>query len=90
MYFFHQYVSIFFRFHQAYTTIIEDTVRESFEAVGLRFVANNYAMDGMTSGPELALCMESIYGFNIDILNWCESFHTFDFAGIQTCLNIWF
>ena len=27
-------------------------------------------MDGMNSGPELALCMESIYGFDIDILNW--------------------
>lgn len=58
------------RFDQAYTRVIEDTVRDSFDAVGLRFIANNYAMDGMSSGPELALCMESIYGFDIDILNW--------------------
>lgn len=39
-------------------------------------MANNYAMDGMSSGPELALCMESIYGFDIDILNW--DFHETD------------
>jgi hypothetical protein len=44
--------------------------------VGLHFVANNYAMDGMNSGPELALCIESIYGFDIDILNY--DFHETD------------
>jgi len=63
-------------FDQAYTRVIEDTVRDSFDAVGLRFVANNFGMDGMSSGPELALCMESIYGFDVDILSW--DFHETD------------
>jgi hypothetical protein len=58
------------RFHQAYTQVIEETVKDSFDALGLRFIANNYAMDGMNSGPELALCLESVFGFEVDILNW--------------------
>jgi len=35
---------VLFRFHQAYTQIIEDTVKDSFNMLGIRFIANNYAM----------------------------------------------
>jgi hypothetical protein len=33
-----------------------------FEAVGIAFEGRNYAMGGMPSSPEIALCQESIFG----------------------------
>lgn len=30
----------------------------------------DYVIDGVSSGPELALCMDSIFGFDIDIISW--------------------
>jgi hypothetical protein len=32
------------RFHQAYTQVIEDTAKDSFDMLGIRFIANNYAI----------------------------------------------
>jgi hypothetical protein len=29
-----------------------------------------WKMEGMNLGPELALCLESVFGFEVDILNW--------------------
>ncbi len=46
------------------------TVKEAFAALGIKFHAKNYAMGGYVSGPELAMCMESVFGSDIDILLW--------------------
>jgi len=57
-------------FNQSYTAMLEDTVKDVFSSVGIDFGAKNYAMGGMRSYPELALCMESVYGEDIDVLSW--------------------
>ena len=36
----------------------------------MRFEARNYAMGGMRSGPELALCQEAVYGADADMISW--------------------
>jgi len=57
-------------FQQSYTPILEETVKGAFRALGVQFQGRNYAMGGYTSAPELALCMEAIYGNDLDILAW--------------------
>jgi len=57
-------------FRQSYTAVLESTVKDAFKVAGIEFKAKNYGMGWLSSGPELALCMESIYGSNIDILSW--------------------
>mmetsp|Transcript_4194 Transcript_4194/g.7004 ORF Transcript_4194/g.7004 Transcript_4194/m.7004 type:complete len:655 (-) Transcript_4194:39-2003(-) len=56
--------------NQSYTAVLERTVQPAFQALGLQFVARNYAMSWYQSAPELALCMESVYGTDLDVLNW--------------------
>jgi hypothetical protein len=57
-------------FNQSYTAMLEDTVSDAFAALGLEFVARNYGMSMYTSAPELALCMEAVYGNDVDVLVW--------------------
>jgi len=57
-------------FSQSYTKVMEDSVKDAFAAVGVDFIARNYAMAGYTSAPELSMCMESVYGTDVDILAW--------------------
>lgn len=57
-------------YHQSYTHSIHDIVHDVFTSVGLDFKATNFAMGGMRSGPELCLCMEAVYGNDIDVLSW--------------------
>ena len=57
-------------FNQTYGYIIEDSVRPIFQALGITFYGKNYAMGGMKSAPESALCMSSLYGVDLDILSW--------------------
>lgn len=57
-------------FSQSYTNVLEDTVRDSFQAAGMKFVGKNYGMGWMGSAPESALCMESLYGLDIEVLSW--------------------
>ena len=54
----------------SYTEVLFDTIKDSFAAVGLEFVVKNRAFDGYGSGPALALCMETVYGADVDILSW--------------------
>lgn len=63
-------------YSQSYTAIIQDTVESSFEAIGVRFEAKNYGMGQYSSGPELSLCMNEVFGDDIDVLMW-------DFASLQ-------
>merc|ERR1711862_537913 len=57
-------------FNESYTSLLQDTVYESFQAINLQFMSCNYAMGGMSSSPELSLCEQSVYGTTIDILLW--------------------
>jgi len=57
-------------FSQSKTYALEKMANKVFSAAGLNFIGKNYAMDGMDSGPELGMCMESIYGKDIDVLAW--------------------
>ena len=57
-------------YNQSYTAYMERAVKGAFEAVGVDFVARNYAMGGHASGPELAFCVKEIYGADFDVLTW--------------------
>lgn len=56
-------------YSDSYTSILEDTVSGLFQAVGVKFKATNRAGD-VFSGMELGICMESIFGKDIDVLSW--------------------
>ncbi|KAL7530154.1 hypothetical protein ACHAXR_003337 [Thalassiosira sp. AJA248-18] len=54
----------------SYTSILQGTVQDIFlSTAGIKFVATNHAGDAW-SGMELALCMESIFGRDVDVLSW--------------------
>lgn len=57
-------------FRQAYGSIIEQSLQGIFGSLGIKFRVKNYAMGGTKSAPEMALCMESVYGTDIDIISW--------------------
>jgi len=57
-------------YSQSYTATMENIAKAAFDAVGINFIARNYAMADIESAPELSLCMESVYGADIDILTW--------------------
>lgn len=57
-------------FDQSYTAVMGRTVQDAFASLGVAFQAKNYAHGGYTSGPELALCMEAIYGSDLDVLTY--------------------
>ena len=64
------------KYEQAYTAVLQETVSAHFEALGIQFEAKNYGMGNYHSAPELALCMNEIFGDTIDALMW-------DFASLQ-------
>jgi hypothetical protein len=55
---------------QSYTSMLDDTAREAFASVGVTLVAKNYGMYNSPSGPALAICINDVFGSDIDILNW--------------------
>ena len=57
-------------FHQAYGNIIEKYLKGPFRTMGIEFRSKNYAMGGTKSGPEVSMCMESIFGRDVDVLSW--------------------
>jgi len=73
-------------FHQAYGNIIEQSLKGVFGSLGINFNAKNYAMGGTKSAPETALCMEAIYGTDIDIISW--DFGMIDGRAIEL-YNLW-
>lgn len=62
--------------HMHYTSVLHDTVRDAFAALGVDFVARNRALgddDDATGKPaaataEMSLCMENVYGDDLDVL----------------------
>jgi hypothetical protein len=55
-------------YSQSYTAILQDTVEKAFNALGIEFIAKNYGMGQYASGPELGLCMNEVFGDDIDVL----------------------
>lgn len=55
---------------QAYANIIEQSLQGVFGSLGIQVYAKNYAMGGTKSAPEVALCMESVFGRDLDIISW--------------------
>ncbi|CAB9528297.1 expressed unknown protein [Seminavis robusta] len=55
---------------EAYTAVLEKRVKPIFASLGIEFVAKPYAMGGTPSGEEVALCIEQIFGDDIDLLVW--------------------
>jgi hypothetical protein len=54
----------------SYTAVLERAVKDAFEAVGLQFIGRNYAMGSSNAAPEIALCIDEIFGTDIDVLVW--------------------
>ena len=52
---------------EAYTAVMERTMKPIFAATGIDFDARPYAMGGTSSGEELALCIEQVFGEDIDM-----------------------
>ena len=57
-------------FWESFTAVMERNMIPFFAAMGVEFVARNYAMGGTTSGEVVALCLESIFGRDVDVVTW--------------------
>ena len=57
-------------YNESYTSFMERAAKNVFAAVGIDLEGRNYAMGGMASAPELALCNQAIYGPDADIVSW--------------------
>jgi hypothetical protein len=55
---------------ESYTAVMERALKPIFAAVGLDFVGRNYAMGGTGSAPEIAMCIESVFGNDVDVISW--------------------
>jgi hypothetical protein len=57
---------------ESYTAILEQAAGPVFGAAGIELTTRNYGWAGATdkSAPELALCLDSVYGTDVDILAW--------------------
>ena len=56
--------------NQSYTAAVGRAAKIVFDAVGVDFRAKARAMGGTSSGPEISLCSEAIFGQDIDVLWW--------------------
>jgi len=57
-------------FNQTYGYVLEKAAQPAFAALGIEFRSKNYAMGGTSSGPDQALCLNEIYGMDLDVLSW--------------------
>jgi hypothetical protein len=57
-------------YNESYTAFLERGIRNVFTSIGMDFVGRNYAMGGMDSAPNLALCNEAVYGTDADVISW--------------------
>eukprot|EP00542_Grammatophora_oceanica_P014979 CAMPEP_0194035874 /NCGR_PEP_ID=MMETSP0009_2-20130614/8291_1 /TAXON_ID=210454 /ORGANISM="Grammatophora oceanica, Strain CCMP 410" /LENGTH=710 /DNA_ID=CAMNT_0038677425 /DNA_START=42 /DNA_END=2177 /DNA_ORIENTATION=+ len=56
--------------HESYPEYMERMAKDVFKSVGLDLIGRNYAMGGMNTAPEVALCLESKMGLDADIISW--------------------
>ena len=65
-----------------------DTVEGVFRSAGIDFVATNHAGDAY-SGTEIALCLESIVGRDVDVISWdFMQFHHVNAGGSGDDFNV--
>ena len=57
-------------FHQSYGAVLERLAAPVFKTLGITFYGKNYGMGGTSSAPEMALCMNAIFGMDLDVLSW--------------------
>jgi hypothetical protein len=59
-------------YDETYTSIIEHSLRSmNMKSIfHIEFIVRNYALGATKSGPEIALCLQEIFGQDIDILFW--------------------
>ena len=57
-------------FSQNYGAVLEKNIKPIFESLDIDFYAKNYAFSGMFSAPEYALCLNAIFGNELDSLVW--------------------
>ena len=56
--------------NETYAAFLEQGAAPVLEKVGIRFISRNYAMGGMISAPEIAMCSEAIFGMDTDVISW--------------------
>jgi len=69
-------------FSQNYGAVLEKNIKPIFESLDIDFYAKNYAISAMYSAPEYALCLNAIFGNELDSLVW-------DF-GLTDGRNTWY
>ncbi|CAB9503273.1 expressed unknown protein [Seminavis robusta] len=57
-------------FRESYTANMDRALSPILASIGLDFEARNYAMGGTDSAEEVALCMNSIFGRDVDAISW--------------------
>lgn len=57
-------------YNQSYTAVLERSMVDVWKSVGIDFVSRNYAMGATQSAPEIAFCIEEIFGTDVDVLLW--------------------
>ena len=57
-------------FSQNYGAVLEKNIKPIFESLDIDFYAKNYAFSGMFSAPEYAMCLNAIFGNELDSLVW--------------------
>lgn len=57
-------------FRESYTATMGRALAPIFKHIGLEFEARNYAMGGTDCADEISLCMNQIFGRDIDAISW--------------------
>lgn len=58
-------------FHEeSYGRVLERSVKSTFASIRVDFITRQYAMGSMDSACEVAICVDSIFGIDIDALSW--------------------
>lgn len=57
-------------YNESYTAVLERDVKPIFAAIGIEFEARNHAMGGTSSGLEISMCYEQIFGSDVDFTTW--------------------
>lgn len=57
-------------FSQNYGAVLEKNIKPIFESLDIDFYAKNYAFSAMFSAPEYAMCLNAIFGNELDSLVW--------------------
>jgi hypothetical protein len=49
---------------------MEQAAKPVYDKIGIELTCRNYAMGGMSSAPQLAMCNEAVYGTDGEYLNY--------------------